>query len=468
MDPVKRLQAVPSVEAVLRSAEGEGLLDDLPRPLAAQAVRRALDLERERLLGDVPDEDEDLGAARSRIIEAALDAVRRASVTGLAPVLNATGIVVHTNLGRAPLSPRALVAVRETASGYSTLEYDLATGERGSRHDLVRSALVELTGAGDALVTNNNAAAVLLAVNTLAMGREVVVSRGELIEIGGSFRLPGVFAKSGASMVEVGTTNRTRIGDYRQAVSQRTACLMKAHWSNYTISGFVETVDLRDLVRLGDDVGVPVLHDLGSGLLLDGAELGLPGEPTVRESVEAGAGVVTMSGDKLLGGPQAGIAVGRRDLIARMRANPLMRALRPGKLTLAALGATLDAYLDGSALSDVPVPAMLAASAATLTVRAEALARLLNEQLGGGASARATSLEGRAGGGAAPERTVPGYGIALSVAPAVDDVARRLRLSDPAVVCVVRDNELVFHLRTVRPDQDEALAGAIIKAVREA
>ncbi|MBD3367926.1 MAG: L-seryl-tRNA(Sec) selenium transferase [Candidatus Eisenbacteria bacterium] len=462
MEPVERLRAVPSVEGVLRKADDEGLLDDLPRPLAARAVRRALDRERRRILSgmfvDVDDE-----TLREDILERALETVRRAGSEGLVRVLNATGIVVHTNLGRAPLSSAAIDSIREIASGYSTLEFDLASGTRGSRHDLVRDALVELTGAGDALVTNNNAAAVLLAINTLAAGREVVVSRGELIEIGGSFRLPDVFARSGARMVEVGTTNRTRLEDYEEAVRQQTGCLMKAHWSNYTIAGFVETVSIAALAGLGDRIGVPVLHDLGSGLLTDGTALGLPGEPTVRESVEAGAGIVTMSGDKLLGGPQAGIIVGRRDLVARMRSNPLMRALRPGKLTLAALAATLDAYLGGDALESVPVPAMLTASVGTLEVRARALADGLNRVLRDD-PARVVALEARAGGGSAPERTIPSSGVAVRV-PDATACSDRLRGGEPVVVALVREGELVFDLRTVAAEDVSLLEQAIIKAV---
>ncbi len=413
--------------------------------------------------GPTDGDDEEL---REGVTERALAAIRQATLRGLVPVINATGIIVHTNLGRAPLSKRALDALVETASGYSTLEYDLAAGERGSRHDLVRDALVELTGAGDAIVVNNNAAAVLLAINTLAAGREVVVSRGELIEIGGSFRLPEVFARGGARMVEVGTTNRTRVEDYASAVRQQTGCLMKAHWSNYTITGFVETVSVAELAALGERTGVPVLHDLGSGLIGEADELGLPGEPTVRESVEAGAGVVTMSGDKLLGGPQCGIAVGRRDFVARMRENPLMRALRPGKLTLAALSATLEAYLDGTALDEVPVPSMITTPVEQLERRADELARRLGDALGEG-SAHTVPVESRVGGGAAPESALPGRGVAVAVRDGVDLVEERLRAGDPPVVATVREQELVLDLRTVRPQDDEVLLGAIIKAVNE-
>jgi L-seryl-tRNA(Ser) seleniumtransferase len=339
------LRAIPPVDLALRYLAEAGVLHDRPRPIVARAVRAILERERLAMLAGATEHHGTPEEVRSAILEivrrdAAVQAMRK-----LIPVINATGIVVHTNLGRAPLSGAAIASLEEVARGYSNLEYDLLGGSRGKRDDLVRDMLCEVSGAEDALVVNNNAAAVLLALDTLARGREVIVSRGELIEIGGSFRLPEVFERSGARMVAVGTTNRTRSADYEGAIRSATAAVLTAHWSNYAIVGFVERVDLRDLVRLAARYGLPVIHDLGSGLLVDSSALGLRGEMTLAESVSAGAAVTTVSGDKLLGGPQSGIVVGGADVVSRMRGNPLARALRPGKLTLAALEATLSHYL---------------------------------------------------------------------------------------------------------------------------
>ena len=393
----------------------------------------------------------------------------RSPARGLVPVINATGIVVHTNLGRAPLSEEAVASVADVARGYSNLEYDLIRGTRGKRDFLVRDALCELTGAEDALVVNNNAAAVLLVLNTLATGREVVVSRGELIEIGGSFRLPDVFERSGSRMVEVGTTNRTHLSDFRDAIRSSTGALMSVHWSNYSISGFVERVSLREMSSLGERFGIPVIHDLGSGILIDPARLGLRGEMTVADSVAAGATVSTFSGDKILGGPQAGIAVGTESAIARMRANPLMRALRPGKLTLAALSATLTSYLRGDAERAVPVLSMILEPLESLSARARRLAESLAPALGDRAVVSTRDLEGRVGGGAAPEIVVPSRGIEVEPrgSATASSVVAAMLTASPAVVARAQDDRIVIDLRTVRENQDTALAEALISAFEE-
>jgi len=363
------LRSIPSVDLAMRHIEDRGLADIAPRPLVVRAVRHAVECARDDIVAGRFEGSDPRGAILEQV-ERAVAGLRLAS---LIPVINATGILIHTNLGRSPLATEAVEASRCVGGATSNLEFDLVSGERGHRDALVRDSLCELTGADDALVVNNNAAAVLLALNTLAVGRDVVVSRGELIEIGGSFRLPEVFGRAGARMIEVGTTNRTALADFERAYNSRTGAFMKAHWSNYSIEGFVERVSTVQLATLADRYGIPLVNDLGSGALIDSRELGIPHEETVAESVAAGAAVSTFSGDKLIGGPQCGIAVGSEREIGRMRNNPLMRALRPGKLTLAALQATLGLFLEGVALTRVPVLAMAAAPPDEIRTRAERL-----------------------------------------------------------------------------------------------
>ncbi len=460
------LKSIPSVDEALRHLESAGALDGRPRPIVARAVRAALDRERRTLLAHDPVAETSPGEAKRAILSRVEAAVERTIRLELGPVINATGIVVHTNLGRAPLSSGALDRMRDVAEGYSNVEYDLNEGRRGKRDLAVRDALCELCGVEDALVVNNNAAAVLLALNTLAAGREVLVSRSELIEIGGSFRLPDVFEKSGSRMVEVGTTNRTRIVDFEGAMRGSTAAILSAHWSNYEIVGFVERVALHDLAALAERYGIPLIHDLGSGVLVDPERVGLRGEMTVTESVRAGATVATFSGDKLLGGPQAGVAVGSADVIARMRANPLTRALRPGKLTLAALQATLRHYMMDTELEDVPVLRMLAATSDELGARAERLARVLAGSLAGRAEVRPVELKGRVGGGAAPERELESRGIEVEPANcSAGTLASRLIASSPPVIARTRENRLVLDLRTVPPDDDALLESALDRAL---
>jgi L-seryl-tRNA(Ser) seleniumtransferase len=459
------LRAIPPVDLVLRHLESAGVLQDRPRPILVRAVRAVLERERlailagEREYDGAPDE---IRAALLSIVErdAPVHAMRK-----LIPVINATGIVVHTNLGRAPLSEAAIAGLSEVARGYSNLEYDLGRGARGSRGDLVRDMLREISGAPDALVVNNNAAGVLLALDTLARGREVIVSRGELIEIGGSFRLPDVFERSGARMVAVGTTNRTRLSDYAGAFRSATAAILTAHWSNYAIVGFVERVGLADLVGLGAGYGVPVIHDLGSGLLVESSTLGIGGEMTLAESVSTGAAVSTVSGDKLLGGPQCGVVVGEAELISRMRRNPLARALRPGKLTLAALEATLSHYLAGEAHERVPVLRMLTASMSSLEERASAMSRSLAGRLGDRAEVEPVVLEGLVGGGAAPERRLESRGVSIGpTARSAGDVAARMLAASPPVVARTRESKVLIDLRTVFPEED----AAVVEAAEEA
>ncbi len=394
------------------------------------------------------------------------EAVARRLAPRLRPVINATGVVLHTNLGRAPLSAAAIRAMVEVAGRYSNLEMDLATGERGSRHSLVDDLLRKLTGAEAAMVVNNNAAAVLLALSALAAGRQVIVSRGELVEIGGSFRIPEVMAQSGAGLVEVGTTNKTRAADYRRAVGPDTALFLKVHTSNYRIIGFTEEVPLTELVAMGRELGLPVMYDLGSGVLAGRFAAGLGDEPNVREAVAAGADLVTFSGDKLLGGPQAGIIAGRGDLVELCRRHPLARALRIDKLTLAALEATLKLYLDGAlALREVPVLRMLATPPEELARRAEHLAAVLRRRLGGRARVTCQPGASRSGGGSLPGLDLPT--TLVSVEPqglSVDLLAGALRLGDPPVLARIAGDHLLLDPRTLLPGEDEAVAEAVVRA----
>ncbi|MEP6691536.1 MAG: L-seryl-tRNA(Sec) selenium transferase [Gemmatimonadaceae bacterium] len=448
-------RALPSVNALLESDAVRPLLAAAPRRLVVEATRAALDAAREH-----PDAAPTDDAAWGEAIGVALRAQSRPS---LRSVLNATGVVLHTNLGRAPLATAALDAVRTVAEGFANVEYDLERGERGSRYTHCAALLRELTGAEDALVVNNGAAALVLALNTFADGRDAIVSRGELVEIGGSFRVPDIMAKSGASLVEVGTTNRTHIEDYARALSLRTGAIVKVHRSNFAIDGFVAEASVRALAALGAGRGVPVLFDLGSGLLVPLDAYGLRGEPIAGGAVRDGATVVTMSGDKLLGGPQAGIALGSRDAIEQMRKNPLTRAFRVDKLTLAALEATLALYRDpATAAREIPTLAMLAATRPQLRARAERLAHALAAR---GISADVIESEGSVGGGAFPTARLESAAVALDGAAEERDAA--LRGGATPVVGRIADGRLRLDLRSVPARDDERLASAVIAALAQ-
>jgi L-seryl-tRNA(Ser) seleniumtransferase len=423
----ERLRALPSVDRLAVAVARAELAD-----------RRAA-----LLAGEDPGDADLVAAARARL----RPSLRR--------VLNATGVVVHTNLGRAPLAAAARAAVTEAATGYANLELDLERGERGSRHDHVAGLLCQLTGAEAALAVNNCAAGVLLAVAALAGPEaEVVVSRGQLIEIGGSFRIPDVVAQAGAELVEVGTTNRTRLDDYRSAIGDRTAAVLRAHPSNFRVLGFVEQVEIEALCRLGP----PVIDDVGSGVLADDLEV-LADEPAVRRSVRAGAALVTFSGDKLLGGPQAGLIVGRRDAVERCRRHPLARALRIDKLSLAALEATLQLYLDPElARRELPVLAMLDADPEALAARAARLAE--------GTGGRVVDAVARVGGGALPLLELHGPAVALDPGrDGADTLAAALRRGDPPVVGHIHDGLLLLHLRTLAENEVDAVVDAV-RAIR--
>jgi L-seryl-tRNA(Ser) seleniumtransferase len=457
------LRRLPQVGEVLRRPDVAALAHSLGHRVVREAVRRGIERRRRAVL-DSADE------AAAGVPLDAPEVAREAAALGratLRPVLNATGVVLHTNLGRAPLCAEAVAALAATAGRYLPVEYDLDAGERGSRHRVVEPLLKDLTGAEAAAVVNNNAAAVLLALSALASGRECVVSRGELVEIGGSFRIPDVMAASGAVLREVGTTNRTHLRDYAGAMGPATAALMKVHRSNFRIEGFQAEVGLRELAELARPRGVPVLYDCGSGSFTDMAFFGITGEMTVRAALTEGADLVTCSGDKLLGGPQAGIVAGRADLVERCRKHPLMRALRPGRLTLAALEATLRVYRDADdPAAHIPALGMLAATPAALEARARALAaRLAPPLAAAGVVVTAAPDEGAVGGGAAAAQALPTWTVTLrGGADGPDETARRLRLGDPPVVARIRDNATLLDLRTLLPDEDAALGDAVIAA----
>ena len=400
----------------------------------------------------------DAEEAAERIEAGAAERLGAALAPSLTAVINATGVIVHTNLGRAPLAPAAIARVGEVARGYSNLEYDLTAGRRGSRAVHASALLARLTGAEAAVVVNNNAAAVLLVLAALAAGREVIISRGELVEIGGGFRIPDVLRQSGATLREVGTTNRTRIADYAAAIGDRTAVILRVHPSNFRIEGFTERPELGEVAALGARFDVPVVEDLGSGLLA--SIPGTAGEPTVRASIEAGVDACTFSGDKLIGGPQAGIVAGRRAVIDRLRSHPLMRALRVDKLTYAALEATLLEHAAGRAADTVPVARMIATPVADLEARAEALRARLAALPGLAVWVQAT--EAAIGGGSTPGVTLPSRAVALELdRKTAADLAAALRDGRPAVVGRVADGRLVLDLRTVDPALDDALADAV-------
>jgi L-seryl-tRNA(Ser) seleniumtransferase len=441
---------LPSVSALLESAGVRALLEHHPRRVVLEAVRSAVNAARDQ--GDAQRTEEQWLASIA-------SAVQSASQPSLRRVINATGVVLHTNLGRAPLAKSAVQAIADIAAGFSNLEYDLNTGERGSRYSHCVSLLRQLTGAEDALVVNNCAAAMVLSLNALAQRKEVIVSRGELVEIGGSFRIPDIMARAGAKLVEVGTTNRTHDDDYRRAISPRTAAIVKVHRSNFAIEGFTSDVSVDRLAFIAAEHGLPVIHDLGSGLMVSLDEYGLSGEPTAKMALESGASMVLMSGDKLLGGPQAGIILGAANLIARLRKNPLVRAMRVDKLTLSALEATLRLYLEPErALREIPVLSMLSATAMEIAARAEAVAAKLRAA---GVDARVVESTASVGGGAFPTAAIPSRAIALS--RNAQNAETSLRRGDPAVIGRMSDGDLLLDLRSVLPHEDEILSQAIIR-----
>lgn len=442
---------LPSVSSLLETAGVKTLLQNHPRAAVVDAVRSTVEAAR-AAGGEQRTEEQWVESISSMLLESSRPSLRR--------VINATGVVLHTNLGRAPLAEPAIRAIEQVAEGFSNLEYDIETGARGSRYSHCVGLLRQLTGAEDALVVNNCAAALVLSLNALAQRKEVLVSRGELVEIGGSFRIPDIMARSGAKLVEVGTTNRTHDDDYRRAITPRTGAIVKVHRSNFTIEGFTSEVSVERLAFIAAEHGLPVLNDLGSGLLMRLDDFGLTGEPTASESLRAGATLVLMSGDKLLGGPQAGIILGDRASVAKLRKNPFARAMRVDKLTLSALEATLRLYLEPErARREIPVLAMLTEKLSTIETRARAIGAALSNA---GVELELQPSRSSVGGGAFPTATIPSIAVALS--SDVNGFEERLRRGDPPVIGRINEGKLLLDLRSVQPREDAALVKAVIRA----
>ncbi|MGC8809988.1 MAG: L-seryl-tRNA(Sec) selenium transferase [bacterium] len=455
MDKSAYLRNLPAVHELLRHPRLQGYLKNFSKELIVQAIRLTLNQKRDEILKSaLPPQ-----IAQEDLIPLIEKEITRIVRPHLRPVINATGVVLHTNLGRAPLGKEVLKNIYLVAQGYSNLEFDLQLGERGSRYTHVEEILCQITGAEAALVVNNNAAAVLLALNTLAAGKEVVVSRGELVEIGGSFRIPDVMKKSGANLKEVGTTNRTHLHDYEQAINEKTALLLKVHTSNFRILGFTAEVSLKDLVKLGRSKDLPVMQDLGSGCLLDLSRYGLPQEPTVQEALRAGADLVTFSGDKLLGGPQAGIILGQRKYVDLIKKNPLNRAVRIDKLTLAGLEATLRIYLDHEkALAQIPVLKMLIYSESELKKRAKRLQRAIAQELSSLCQVQIKKENSPVGGGSLPLHQLPTWVVALRPFKiSISEMEKRLREQEPPIIARIQQDEILLDLRTIDEKEEKDL-----------
>ncbi len=466
-DTSSLLRVIPPIDRILKDPLLASLRDTYSEPVVKRLVRAAVDEVREEIREGKATKE----ACRTPAIIFRAGAIgMRRLAPKLMPVINATGVIVHTNLGRSPLSMRVIDRIAEIAMSYSNLEYNIEKGERGERNSHLRRLMEELTGAEATLAVNNNAAAVLLALSSLADGREVIVSRGELIEIGGSFRIPDVMARSGAILKEVGTTNRTHMKDYLTAIGENTALILKVHTSNYRIVGFTSEVSLDELASLGKEKGIPTMMDLGSGCVADLAPYGLPEETTVQEVVAKGIDVVSFSGDKLLGGPQAGILAGRADLIERMRTNPLARALRMDKLTLAGLEATLQEYLRPEGPSEgIPTLDMIMRPSAQVEESAGNLSAAIKKTIGEQADVSVEPGVGRVGGGALPMSDLPGPRVALR--PRKISVARleqNLRSGEPPVIGIIKDEALLLDPRTLLKDQAALIPNLIAAALKKA
>ena len=464
-DQADLLRQIPSVDELLAQPRLAALARRVDRELLVEITRTVLAEVRERITGEGAVA---LALDSSTLQERIASMVEQMLASSLSPVINATGVILHTNLGRAPLSGAAVEEIRRSATTYSNLEYDLEAGARGKRDVHVAEMLVRLTGTEAAIVVNNCAAAVLLVLAALAKGGEVLVSRGELIEIGDGFRIPEIMAQSGAVLREVGTTNRTRVADYESAIDENTRLLLRVHPSNFTITGFAEKPSLEELVSLGERSGLPLVEDLGSGCLIDLSTAGIT-EPTVRQSVDAGVSIVMFSGDKLLGGPQAGIIAGKKELVGRVRRHPLFRALRVDKLTTAALAATLGAYLRG-AVDEIPALRMIRMSVQEIKRRAENFLRELTPELPlGEVELEIADGSSLAGGGSTPTQSLPTKLIRIASARySAAQLEQRLRRAPAgiSVIARVEDDRLIIDLRTVFPGQEVALLKTLASGLR--
>ena len=460
-DSKEMLRSLPAVDELLRQESISEAVETYPRTLVVRAVRNVLDRNRQAILNGKVALDSQ-GFEQANLVKEILAEIQHLASFTLRRVINATGVIVHTNLGRSLLCQDALDRLQLIGSGYSNLEYDLTAGRRGSRYVHAEDILCEITGAESALVVNNNAGAVLLALNTLAQGKEVVVSRGQLVEIGGSFRIPDIMSRSGARLREVGCTNRTHLYDYEGAIGPETALLLDVHASNYQIVGFTAEVGLEELVELGRKHEVPVMQDLGSGCFVDVTPFGLQGEPLVQDTVRSGADVITFSGDKLLGGTQAGIILGRREVIAELRRNPLTRALRVDKLTLAALEATLRLYRDeNTAIQAIPTLRMIATDQKTLEDRAQGLVKALRANIPESIEVEIMDGSSMVGGGALPTQTLPTKLVAISSKEAsAARLEAHFREYVPPIIGRVEQELFLLDTRTLQPGDEEVIVAA--------
>jgi L-seryl-tRNA(Ser) seleniumtransferase len=452
----KLLTTLPSVDEILRSNQGVQWLNVYPRRYVIQAIREVIDSRRKEILkGFISDISEESMMAEI------VNTMEKLSSYSLIPLINATGIVIHTNLGRSILSEKSLENIKKVSGSFSNLEYDLKAGKRGKRYTHVIRVLKEVTGAEDALIVNNNAAAVFLCLNTLSKGKEAIVSRGELVEIGGSFRMPEVMSASSAILREVGTTNKTHLHDYERAINDNTALIVKVHKSNFRVSGFVDEVSVEDLVSLGRRYQIPVMFDLGSGCLIDLKPFGIHDEPVVRDIVSTGIDITTFSGDKLLGGPQGGIIVGRKEYIEKIQKNPLTRAMRIDKLTLAGFEATLMEYIDEEkAIENIPTLRMLLQKPEVIKERAKRIAKRLKKEI---KDVQITVMAdtSRAGGGSLPELDFPTYVVTIrSDNVSVNEFEERLRNGNPPIISRIKEGSMIIDARTIRTqDLDDLIKG---------
>lgn len=463
------LRDLPAVDRLLREAALKEVLSKVPRRVVLLAVQETIELWRREIIDaqDDPSKLSGMDLTPAHLAEKAAALAKKRSAISLKPLINATGIVIHTNLGRVPLASAAVDALTAIASNYNNLELDLDSGKRGSRQTHVEELICELCGAEAALIVNNNAAAVFLALRSLADKREVVVSRGQLVEIGGSFRIPEIMAASGALMVEVGTTNKTYLRDYERALTENSAAFLKVHTSNYHLVGFTSAVETVDLAGLAHKHNLLMIEDLGSGALIDLRKIGLPPEPLVQDSIAAGADLVTFSGDKMLGGPQAGIIVGRKDLVSALRVNQLARIVRVDKFTIAAMEATLRLYFDETAVEqNIPVWRMLTEKEEVLKERAESFVGKLSETLPSAAVSVKRGFS-KVGGGALPSAELPTWLVvvdSVGSGSSADELVERLRKYNPPVILRVQQDALLFDLRTIAENQEKLLLEAVTGA----
>jgi L-seryl-tRNA(Ser) seleniumtransferase len=456
------LRNLPAVDHVLELSKSDPFFEEVPRSVLIRSIRSVLDNRRRQIIEQDPAQIDEL-MADAAVVTGVKDLARQAQSLNLRATVNATGIVIHTNLGRSLLAETAIEHLCAVGRRYSNLEFDLDKGRRGSRYANVEDLICELSGAESAMAVNNNAGAVLLALETMAAGKKVIVSRGELVEIGGSFRIPDVMAKSGGILCEVGTTNRTHLRDYENAVDEQTALLLKVHKSNYSVVGFSAEVSLKDLVALGRKHQVPVMEDLGSGTFIDFSRYGLLKEPTVQESVSAGVDIITFSGDKLLGGPQAGLVVGKKACIDRIKKNPITRALRIDKLTLAALESTLRLYRDEEkAVQAIPTLRMMLQPIAILEEKAGHLKKMLESTGRNRLTVASLDLVSRPGGGSLPLLELPSKGLGIRIdGLSANAIEKSLRLNSPPIIGRIEDDLYTMDMRTLQDGELETIQSAI-------